>query len=176
MDSDSLLLLSIQKTYLFHDRKSVFKETGYVHSGLVKPKLKFHLAKNELLEQWIFIASTKSPFGCNASYTIQIKPDSWEKVYMDWIKEYPSYLCVRNIDVLTREELITKRNDLSNKFEIAAKAYEKDFETLIEMYKKSREELEKENPAIASLADFALLGVDISEYAEQALKNLNLLK
>jgi GTPase involved in cell partitioning and DNA repair len=168
-------LLKIIKTYVFYDKKSIFKEIGFSTSGEEKNKLKLFLKKNEILEQYIFIVSTSNDKTCNNNHTIKILPNEWETVFLKWVSKKTSYLNIRNIDVLTEKQLLEKYNDNQNRFQIAAKVKNEHIETLTELYKKSREYLEKQNSAISSVADFALLDIDLNNYAIDSLKAIGLI-
>jgi hypothetical protein len=123
---DGLVLKKIQTQNAYYDRKSKEKFTN-----IIKPKYK--LAGNILLEIYTFFVLTTEEQACQKFLTLKIMRDDWEDRNPNYLKASCSYLDIKKVEVLNKNEILQKCRDKQNGFPCVAKLCDKQFKQLREL-------------------------------------------
>lgn len=120
--SDEVYLSKVSTRGLYFDKKS--KEE---YTGKVKKKYKLAGIQDDILSElqiFRFFVGTSKESSCQKALTLKVEPEDWEDVHDSHSSTVGSkcgYFDVRKVDILNREELLTKIKDPSNGFGYVAK-------------------------------------------------------
>lgn len=114
-------MTSIKSRSAYCDYRSLEASTGII-------KKKYHLAGcyPPGVEAYPFFAITKNRF-LNKGCTVEIKQSDWQYRHQYHLRHDVSFIDVRNVQILTRGEIRTKRQEAHNGFPRIAQLCEKKF-------------------------------------------------
>lgn len=107
---DDLILKRIQKNKVYCDWKSKESNTGAIGK-------KYKLAGNiiEEFSIYTFFSITKS-LTSNRNFNLEVKQSEWENRDERFLDKPISYIDIRRVEAIDKEELLSKIKDCRNKF------------------------------------------------------------
>lgn len=130
---DHYLIQLIQKQYTYFDKKSLEKFT-------LKIKEKYKIAGHffDELEIYTFFPVTKNKEACGWQFRVCIKKDEWENRLPGHLHLDCSYVSVKNVDVLSKNEILVKIKDPQNGLEKVARLSDSKFSELRETWHRAK--------------------------------------
>ncbi|MFH1227885.1 MAG: hypothetical protein V1701_08270 [Planctomycetota bacterium] len=163
---DNALLLGVQTKHAYFDRKSLEESTGII-------KCKYKLCGNILpaLEFFTFFILTTNRDACQKYLTLTIQQADWENRDNNHLRDQCSYLDIKNVEALNKDNLLSKIKDTSNRFAVVAKLCDNKFKKLQQLQDRIHSSRHPVPPKKIELIEKAL--TDAKE-PEKVIKKLGL--